>query len=125
MSPADKSLYFWVLNSTLGLIAAANVFFLIGGNVDSAYSLLVQVVVFLCTIPRKPWSFWVVASWSGICIVGVAAMWLAVLLRGSFSLPIWVVTYKSVLLLVCLYLLSEGWDAFAPEPINGLRSGEA
>ena len=125
MSPADKSLYFWVLYLTLGLIAGANVFFALSGNVASIYSLLVQVAVFLCAVQRRPWSFWVVAIWSSICIIGAAAIWLAILLRGTFSLPIWVVTYKSVLLLVCLYLILAGRDAFAPQQSNGIRGSEA
>jgi hypothetical protein len=122
MSPADRSLYFLVLYLTLALVAAANAILVIGGNRAAAYSLLVQVVVFLCAFPRKPWSFWVVALWSAVCIVGAAAMWLAIVLRGSFSLPIWVVTYKTVLLLVCLYFISEGRSAFASRPIDGVGS---
>jgi hypothetical protein len=125
MSPIHRTSYFALLYLTLCLLVAVNaVTFAQGGGV-AIWSIAIQLAVITSALVRQSWSHVVVMIWAGICIIGVAAMWLAVLLRGSFSFPIGVVAYRTILMVLCFYLLVYAPTAFRPAPAASDSGNEA
>ena len=113
MPPFEKKLYFACLYVTLALIALVNLIFGLSSSAIPYFSISIQLGVIAAAALRQSWSRYVEMTWAGICIIGVLAMWLAFLLRGSFVYSPGVVVYKNVLLVVCLYLILEAPAAFS------------
>jgi hypothetical protein len=113
MSPANQKQYFAILYTTLGLIVAANLIFGIRAGEIPYLSITIQALVVLAALARQSWSHYVVMIWSGICMVGVAAMWLAMAAHGAFTYPIGVILYKTLLFFDCGYLVYLAKEAFS------------
>jgi hypothetical protein len=122
MSPPEKSAYFACLYLTLGVLAAVNAASIFQGYFVAVWPLLIQLAVISWAATRQPWAHVIVMAWSATCVVSALAMWLAAVLRESFSNPIGIVVYKTILMAICLYLLLNAPDAFKRAPLESSGS---
>jgi hypothetical protein len=115
----EKRIYFTLLYLCLILLIATNSIATLNGGMAGELTVLVQLLVLIAALARRAWSRYVVVAWAATCVIAAAALWLAVILRGSFSSPIGDVTFKSIMAFFAFYLILFARDMFPSRSATG------
>jgi hypothetical protein len=116
MTRGSRLAYMSILYSTLGALLFVNLILWIGGGSVAAVSAALQGAVIASVYFRVKWAPKIVIIWALIPALSATMMWLAAILRGGeFVQSASMVIYKTVLMIVCIYLMTFASAALTPD----------
>jgi uncharacterized YccA/Bax inhibitor family protein len=128
MQPASRTeiqIYFALLFLALGALLTFNIYYALQGAPDVWFTIAVLCLVIVAAVLRKRWSMAVVVLWAAIGIFGGAAMWLALFLDPEIHRSPGFMAYKSIMMVVDVYLIMYANDAFPPPTALGSGASDA
>ncbi len=112
--------YRLVLYAFLFVLLTVNSLRLISGDLSALLPIAIQATTLIGLLTRNPWTWILVCIWSAIAVFSGITLWLAILVRGAITEPMFQFTLINALMFTGIFFL-----LFARKCIGSVSDPEA